>query len=133
MKPSISAGYQTDYSPEKLWQKLKTLSGHTLTVVALKAIMLYELLKEEGIPITVKAAIIATLGYLICPVDVIPDVFPGGYVDDITLMIGLLARIDNLISPEVKERAGERLSDLKGVIGNEKTKSDKNEQKGTNT
>lgn len=100
--------YERHYSSEKLTMKLKDLSGRALRLIVLKACLLYELLKAKETPYAVRLSIIAVLGYLICPIDAIPDPLPGGFVDDIALMMGILASLNNLISREIKQCAEER-------------------------
>lgn len=96
------------YSADKLFDKLKKLSGRVLGLVLVKAFLLYGLLKTHDTPFPVKAAIIAALGYLICPIDAVPDVLPGGLVDDVALMAGLIASLDFLISDEIRRDAEKR-------------------------
>lgn len=117
MKIFTPPDYGHEYSAKKLFEKLKRLPGRVLSVVALKALLLYELLKEDATPVAVKAVIIATLGYLIMPLDAIPDPLPGGlgFTDDLALMTGLLASLNYLITSELKERAEARLSKLTGA------------------
>ncbi len=112
MKSPTTPDYEQHYSPEKLVDKLKNLSAKALAMVALKAFLLHELLKEGRVPLVVKVAIITTLGYVICPLDAIPDPLPGGYADDVALMVGLLASLNPLITAEINERAQEKVSGL---------------------
>ena len=107
MKIFPPSDYGDKYSEDKLFAKLKMIPGKVLITVVVKASILYELLKQHDTPLVVKAAIIATLGYLISPIDGICDLIPGGYIDDIALMAGLLAGSDHLISNELKKQ-GER-------------------------
>lgn len=107
--------YGNYFSTEKLFEKLRKLSGKVLALVLVRAFLLYELLRKHDTPLPVRAAIVATLGYLVCPFDAIPDVLPGGFTDDVALMAGLIASIDYLISDEVRCKAKERAASFPGV------------------
>jgi uncharacterized membrane protein YkvA (DUF1232 family) len=81
--------YRRHYSEHRFAQKLKQLSK--LTTVRTHALRLWELLNDPDTSAATKAVIVAALGYLICPVDLIPDRLPGGLVDDLAVLVGLLA------------------------------------------
>ncbi len=125
MKRPTPPDYEQHYSPEKLVDKLKNLSAKALAMVALKAFLLHELLKEGRVPLVVKVAIITTLGYVICPLDAIPDPLPGGYADDVALMVGLLANLNPLITAEINERAQEKVSGLVSPADNHSRRREK--------
>ena len=101
--------YGDNYSSGKLFDKLKKLPGRVIGLVLVKAFLLFGLLKKHDTPLPVKAAIVAVLGYLICPLDAVPDILgPYGYADDIALMAGLIASIDFLITSDMKRDAEAR-------------------------
>ncbi|NBV85108.1 MAG: DUF1232 domain-containing protein [Verrucomicrobia bacterium] len=50
--------------------------------------------------------IVGTLGYFICPLDVIPDTIPGiGFTDDAGLIVAALGTVAVHIKPEHREAA----------------------------
>ena len=108
------AEYGHHYNHQKLFSKLQKLPGKILATLLFKTFLLYELLKEHDTSVFLKAAIVGTLGYLVCPIDAIPDMLPGGYIDDMALMTSLLAGIDHLISDEIKRKASVRAKHFKG-------------------
>ena len=58
-----------------------------------------------------KAIIIGALGYLISPLDIIPDAIPiAGLGDDLTVLIYVLKKIWVDVSEDVKKKAHDRLS-----------------------
>lgn len=67
-----------------------------------RALTLYALLKADSTPAWAKAAIIAALGYFICPIDAVPDFLPVGFVDDVTVMSAVLANLSRYMNGEVK-------------------------------
>ncbi len=91
-----------NYSPEKFWNKLKNNSMR-LGILALRQILtLYILLRSKHVPPWAKASILAVLGYLICPFDLIPDFIPGGLVDDMAAITLLLAELEIYPTTQVK-------------------------------
>ncbi len=120
--------YGNEYTPDRLFAKLKRLPGKVLALVALKAFLLYELLKERDTPVAAKAAIIAALGYLIMPLDGYPDPLPGGFSDDLAIMAGLLASLNYLITREIKRRAEGRVANLTGEEVDDDEEEDESEE-----
>ncbi|MBQ3878021.1 MAG: DUF1232 domain-containing protein, partial [Prevotella sp.] len=58
-----------------------------------------------------KAIIIGALGYLISPLDVMPDAIPiAGLSDDLAVLIYVLHRVWGDVSEEVKAKAKAKLS-----------------------
>ncbi len=112
MKIFTRAEYGSHYNQQKLFDKLQKIPGRILALLLVKTFLLYELLKKHDTPLFVKAAIIGVFGYLICPVDAVPDFLPGGYVDDIALMTALFAGIDHLINDDIKRKAEDRAGDF---------------------
>lgn len=93
------------YSEEAFWNKLHGLAGRLARTLLEQALTLYVLLTQSETPPWAKGAILAALGYLICPFDALPDAIPGvGLTDDLTVMAALLLLLGRHITPQVKER-----------------------------
>ena len=57
-----------------------------------------------------KAIIVGALGYLISPIDVIPDAIPiAGLTDDLSVLIYVINKVWNNVGDDVKQKAHERL------------------------
>ena len=55
--------------------------------------------------------IIGALGYMISPLDVIPDAIPiAGLTDDLAVLLFVLKKVWTDIDPEIQQKAKERLS-----------------------
>ena len=68
------------------------------------------LAKRAGIKLD-KAIIIGALGYLISPLDVVPDAIPiAGFGDDLAVLLYVLHKIWGEVSDDVKEKAKSKLS-----------------------
>ena len=58
-----------------------------------------------------KAIIIGALGYMISPLDVIPDAIPiAGLTDDLAVLLYVLKKVWTGIDPEIVEQAKSKLS-----------------------
>ena len=73
------------------------------------ALILYYTLQSDKVAIKDKAIIIGALGYLISPLDVIPDAIPiVGLGDDLAVLLYVLNKIGN-VSEEIKDKAKAKL------------------------
>jgi uncharacterized membrane protein YkvA (DUF1232 family) len=78
-------------------------------------LILYYALENQNTSLKDKAIIYAALGYLILPIDAIPDVVPAaGFLDDIGVLIFAAVRVALSIDGSVKQKAKDKLVDLFG-------------------
>ncbi|ART83429.1 hypothetical protein CBP31_13025 [Oceanisphaera profunda] len=92
-----SQDHQEHYSEGAFWNKAKKL-GRKVLMPALK---LYYAAQDSDTPAWAKAIIYSALGYLILPVDAIPDVLLGvGYVDDFGVLLGALG----VVAAHIKDK-----------------------------
>jgi uncharacterized membrane protein YkvA (DUF1232 family) len=94
------------YSGPALWRTLGRVAvaaGHkTLTT----ALVLFYCLKDRDTPGWARGVIVGALGYLILPLDMVPDILPGaGYGDDWGAIVVALATVAAYIKDEHKARA----------------------------
>lgn len=78
--------YQQSYSESSFWNKMAKFArkaGREVVVNALK--LYYAMALGKATPQQV-AAIVGALGYFISPVDAVPDMLPGGLLDDGSLL-----------------------------------------------
>ena len=109
--------YDKHYSEKNFFTKLKKIIK-SLSSKALKQIItLYVLLKSDDVPLYAKTLIVATLGYLICPIDIIPDFIPGGLVDDLMAIGCVLAELNFYNTNETQAEVDEI---IKSIFGDEK-------------
>ena len=58
-----------------------------------------------------KAIIIGALGYLISPIDVVPDAIPiAGLADDLAVLLYALGKVWSQVDDNLKDKAKEKLS-----------------------
>ncbi|MCQ6280769.1 YkvA family protein [Bacillus sp. EB600] len=105
----MSKDYSTNFSEESFWDKVKKYGKKAGVSVVYVALLLFYTLQKKETPIWAKAVIIGALGYFISPIDLIPDMVPGGYTDDLGSMFGALVTIAMYIDESVKEKARERI------------------------
>ena len=104
------AGYAEHYSEDAFWQKLQSLPRSALGTVLEKAHLCRELLLDGNTPLWVRGTLLGALGYLILPIDLVPDFVPGvGLLDDLALLGMILANLDTLVTEEIRRRARQRL------------------------
>lgn len=103
--------YQEKFSEEGLLQKISRY-GRLIGIEALyKAVQLWYVLQKPDVPAKQKALIMGALGYLISPLDFIPDLVPVlGYSDDLVAIAFALIQVQGYIDAEVRSKAKELLS-----------------------
>jgi uncharacterized membrane protein YkvA (DUF1232 family) len=101
--------YKESFSEEKFWRKIVNIPKSSGCAVLRPAITLFVLLTEPDIPLWAKSSIILALGYLVTPIDIIPDFMPGGFVDDIAVMTLLISQLHTFINEDVKNRIDDLL------------------------
>lgn len=103
--------YQEKFSEEGLLQKISRY-GRLIGIEALyKAVQLWYVLQKPEVPAKQKALIMGALGYLISPLDFIPDLVPVlGYSDDLVAIAFALIQVQGYIDDEVRSKAKDLLS-----------------------
>lgn len=81
------------------------------------ALLLYYTYKQKNVPIFVKQTILGVLGYLISPIDVIPDLTPiVGFTDDIGVLSYALVALASYVTDENKLQAKSTLQKWLGTL-----------------
>lgn len=55
--------------------------------------------------------IIGVLGYFIFPLDLIPDFLPGGYIDDLAMITGMVGQCQVYVTPDIEKQIDELMPD----------------------
>ena len=75
------------------------------------ALILYYTLQSDKVSTANKAMIIGALGYMISPLDVIPDAIPiAGLSDDLAVLLFVLKKVWTDIDPDIQTKAKEKLA-----------------------
>ena len=98
--------YVKKFSEVKLWEKMKHYTRAAGIKSTYTVLLLFYAFKRKETPSWAKNIILGTLGYLISPIDAIPDLSPIiGYTDDIGVLGFGLVTIAAYVNDEVRERA----------------------------
>lgn len=93
---------------QRLEKKLSVipLAGNTLSDVPVMASLLRSFVKKEytDIPIGTITAVVSALVYFVSPIDLIPDLLPGGYIDDAAVIGACLKLINSDVEDYIKWR-----------------------------
>ena len=75
--------YKDHYSEKAFWDKIRRIASKAGAKVVYYALVLFYTLTDPDTPLKYKTVIAGALGYLILPVDVLPDILPfAGLADD---------------------------------------------------
>lgn len=75
------------------------------------ALILYYTLQSDRVSTKDKALIIGALGYMISPLDILPDAYPiVGLSDDMAVLLFVLRKVWINVDPEIQQKAHDRLS-----------------------
>lgn len=102
--------YSNKFSQKGFVDKISRIAKRAGAKLVYAALILYYMLESDKVSIKDKAIIIGALGYLISPLDVVPDAIPiAGLGDDLAVLIFVLHKVWNEVSEEVKEKAKNKL------------------------
>ena len=103
--------YANKFSQSEFVEKISRIAKRAGSKLVYAALILYYTLQSDRISKTDKAIIIGALGYMISPLDVIPDAIPiAGLTDDFAVLIYVLKKVWTDIDPAIIEQAKEKLS-----------------------
>src|SRR5690606_23609868 len=87
------------------------------TKVIYAVLLLFYILNDKKVGMKTKVSIAAALGYFILPTDAIFDLTPIiGYSDDLGVLIFVLTQVTSNITPEIKDKARNKLSEWFGEV-----------------
>ncbi len=94
-----SEDYGQHYTEETFWQKCKQFAIKIGREALEKSLIMYYCMKDSDTSKAHKSIILSALGYFILPLDLIPDILPGGWMDD----LGALALAFSKVTSSIKE------------------------------
>lgn len=105
--------YQDKFSKNNLLLKLQHYGRDIGLTVLYNVLQLWYVLQKPEVPAKNKAVIMGALGYLITPLDFIPDLTPIlGYNDDAAAILFALYMVRQYVDDEVKAQAKARLAKI---------------------
>ena len=103
--------YANKFSQAEFTEKIARIAKRAGAKLVYAALILYYTLQSDKVSKTDKAIIIGALGYMISPLDVIPDAIPiAGLTDDLAVLLYVLKKVWTGIDPEIVAQAKEKLS-----------------------
>ena len=122
--------YSGKFSQSDFVEKIARIAKGAGAKLVYAALILYYTLQSPKVSTTNKAMIIGALGYLISPLDVVPDAIPiAGLADDLGVLIFVLKKVWTDVDPDIQVKAKKRLSkwfdedeiaEINDLFGNEK-------------
>lgn len=107
--------YSGNYSEEGLWNKLAKFAKKAGIKVVNVTLLLYYVLTCDEVEQKDKLLIMGALGYLILPLDLIPDSIPGlGFTDDLAALLYAYNSVKAHVTPEMEEKAKKQLQEWFG-------------------
>lgn len=105
--------YQDKFSKNNLLLKLQHYGRDIGLTVLYNVLQLWYVLQKPEVPAKNKAVIMGALGYLITPLDFIPDLTPIlGYNDDAAAILFALYMVRQYVDDEVKTQAKAHLAKI---------------------
>ena len=107
--------YEQHYNESSFLDKV-TKYGKLIGINALyKAVQLWFVMQKPDVPAGTKAVIMGALGYLIAPLDFLPDLMPVlGYTDDLVAITFALIKVQGYIDEEVERKSKNLLAKIFG-------------------
>ena len=103
--------YANKFSQTDFTEKIARIAKRAGSKLVYAALILYYTLQSDKVSAANKAMIIGALGYLISPLDVVPDAIPIAVLaDDLGVLIFVLKKVWTDIDPSIQERSKEKLS-----------------------
>jgi len=103
--------YANKFSPSDFADKVARIAKRAGAKLVYAALILYYTLQSDKVSTTDKALIVGALGYMISPLDVVPDAIPiVGLGDDLAVLVYVLKKVWGNVEQEIKDKAKARLS-----------------------
>ena len=103
--------YKDKFSQQNFIEKIQRIAKRAGAKLVYIAFILYYLMQSDKVSLKDKAIIIGALGYLISPIDVVPDAIPiAGLADDLAVLLYALGKVWSQVDDNLKDKAKEKLS-----------------------
>ncbi|MBE6248611.1 MAG: DUF1232 domain-containing protein [Prevotella sp.] len=103
--------YANKFSQTDFVEKISKIAKRAGAKLVYAALILYYTLQSDKVSTANKAMIIGALGYMISPLDVIPDAIPiAGLSDDLAVLLFVLKKVWTDIDPDIQTKAKEKLA-----------------------
>lgn len=104
-------GKEKHYSDEKFWDKVKKYGEQAGKKTVYYSLLLFYAAKSPNVPKSSKMIILGALGYLILPLDLIPDFIPVvGLADDTLVIATAIYKVMSHIDDDIKVQAKKKMA-----------------------
>lgn len=102
--------YANKFSQSDFVDKIARIAKRAGAKLVYAALILFYTMQSDKISVKDKALILGALGYLISPIDVVPDAIPiAGLSDDLAVLLYVLKVVWTDVDPDVKAKAKAKL------------------------
>ena len=102
--------YKEKFTQSGFIEKIQRIAKRAGAKLVYAALILYYSMESNKMSIKDKALIVGALGYLITPLDFVPDAIPlAGLGDDLGVLIYVLQKVWDNIDNETKQKAKNKL------------------------
>lgn len=103
--------YANKFTANDFVDKISRIAKSAGSKLVYAALILYYTLQSDKVSRSDKAVIIGALGYLISPLDVVPDAIPiVGLSDDLAVLLYVLKKVWVNVDSEIKDKAKAKLA-----------------------
>ncbi|MBP8757003.1 MAG: DUF1232 domain-containing protein [Prevotella sp.] len=103
--------YKDKFSTSGFVEKISRIAKRAGVKLVYSALILYYTLESDKVSTKEKAIILGALGYLISPLDLVPDAIPiAGLSDDLAVLLYVIHKIWGNVSDDIKLKAKNKLS-----------------------
>lgn len=103
--------YKDKFTRQGFFDKIQRIAKRAGAKLVYVALILYYLIQSDKVSLKDKAIIIGALGYLISPLDAVPDAIPiAGLSDDLGVLLYVLNKVWSSVDDDMKKQAREKLS-----------------------
>ena len=103
--------YKDKFTQQGFLDKIQRIAKRAGAKLVYVALLLYYLMQSDKVSLKDKAIIIGALGYLISPLDAVPDAIPiAGLSDDLGVLLYVLNKVWSSVDDDMKNQAREKLS-----------------------
>ena len=103
--------YKDKFYTSGFVEKISRIAKRAGVKLVYSALILYYTLESDKVSTKEKAIILGALGYLISPLDLVPDAIPiAGLSDDLAVLLYVIHKIWGNVSDDIKLKAKNKLS-----------------------
>ena len=109
------SGYSSEFSENGFWSKIFGCAKKAGKKLVRMALELYYAYRSGNMSAMDKVMVVSALGYLISPIDLVPDAIPVlGFSDDLGALTLVYNKVSAAITEQVKAQAKRKCDDIFG-------------------